>query len=134
MRFLAALPLLLLAPAATDASAQTGCTRSVVKVALADGKEMPHVIVECPGAESQGLLAADAIEKACAGAGDPSQPPGTLEACERAVANAQQALRKAKIPLRGTIRSEALARRCRFLLRGRRVHRHDRVLAITLTI
>ena len=93
MRFLAALPLLLLAPAATDASAQTGCTRSVVKVALADGKEMPHVIVECPGAESQGLLAADAIEKACAGAGDPT----SLAACQRSVANAQQALRQAKI-------------------------------------
>jgi len=93
MRFLVALLLLLPLLPTTDAFGQTGCTRSVVKLPLADGKEIPHVVVDCPGSETQGLLAPDAAETVCAGARD----PGTLEACERSVANAQQTLRKAKI-------------------------------------
>ena len=93
MRFLAAFPLLLLLAVHTEASAQTGCTRSVVTQALADGQEIPHVTVECTGSEAQGLLAADAAETTCAGLRD----PGTLAACERSLANAQQTLRKAKI-------------------------------------
>ena len=72
----AGLALLLPILAPVPASAQTGCTRSVVKQALADGKEIPHVTVDCPGSETQGLLASDAAETVCAGARD----PGTLEA------------------------------------------------------
>jgi hypothetical protein len=84
-----------IAGSASDAQAQTGCTKTIVDRAVPGGWAHPAVKFECDEAENP-LLNSSAADL-CTADRPRSLPPGYAEGCERAVSGAQDALRKVKI-------------------------------------